>query len=274
MNDNTLVSGDWKSIIIWKLIKKSEKKHKNKDKINYSFNINSYNKNKYNYYYEIYKEIDVQTSVTCLLNINGNDFISAHYGPGIVTFYNIKDESQKKTLQKISCMNSSQCMTMIEVQKPDNNWQKDKIVVIGGYKCIYLLSVSQQSLIDKIILPGNNNVRCIINSGILNTSNGFLCGGFYDDSTYDIVHYNTKNQLGFSELVVNEISRIKDASKKEINSILFLKKNVNNESFDAKNLIVITGGKEECIKTYTEREEEEDEDEEGEGETSVINEYK
>ena len=261
MNDNTLVSGDWKSIIIWKLIKKSEKKHKNKDKINYSFNINSYNKDKYNYYYEVYKQIDVQTSVTCLLNISGNDFISAHYGPGIVTFYSIKDESQKKTLHKISCMNSSQCMTMIEVQKPDNNWQKDKIVVIGGYKCIYLLSVSQQSLIDKILLPGNNNVRCIINSGILNTSNGFLCGGYYDDSTYDIVHYNTKNQLGFSELVVNEISRIKDASKKEINSILFLKKNVKNESFDPKNLIVITGGNEECIKTYTEIENEDEEEE-------------
>ena len=59
MNNNTLVSGDWKNIIIWKLIKKEEKKHKKKEKINFSFDLLDYKKNKYNYYYEIYKEIDI-----------------------------------------------------------------------------------------------------------------------------------------------------------------------------------------------------------------------
>ena len=48
---------------------------------------------------------------------------------------------------------------------------KDKIIIVGGYKCIYLLSVKQQNLIDKITLPGNDHIRYIINSGIMNNSN-------------------------------------------------------------------------------------------------------
>ena len=256
MSNNTLVSGDWKNIIIWKLIKKSEKKHKKREKINFSFDIDKYNGNKYNYYYEIYKEIKVSTSVTSLLSIDAKSFVSAHFGGNIVTFYNITDDS-KKTLEKIKCVDSAtQCMAIIEVQKPENNWQKDKIIIVGGYKCIYLLSVKQQNLIDKITLPGNDHIRYIINSGIMNNSNGFICGGYFNQSSYDIVHYNTKCQLGFSELVVNEVSRINHASNSEINSIIFLKKNIYDESLNPKNIIVIIGGNEECIKTYVEVEEE------------------
>ena len=54
MNINTIVSGDWTHLTIWKLIKKSEKKTKKKIK-NFSFDLLDYNKNKYEYYYENYK---------------------------------------------------------------------------------------------------------------------------------------------------------------------------------------------------------------------------
>ena len=224
MSNNTLVSGDWKNIIVWKLIRKEEKKHKKKEKINFSFDIIDYNRNRYNYYYEIYKEIDISTSVTALLNIDAKNFISAHYGPGIVTFYNLLQDSTK-TIEKVKCVDSAtQCMSLVEVQKPINNWQKDKIIIVGGYKCIYLLSVKEQNLIDKISLPGNDYVKSIINSGIKTISNGFICGGLFNQDSYDIVHYNTKNHLGFTEIVIDEVSRIKDAGKGPINSIIFLKK--------------------------------------------------
>ena len=260
MSNNTLVSGDWKNITIWKLIKKEEKRHKKREKINFSFDILDYNRNKYNYYYEIYKEINISTSVTSLLNIDNKTFISAHYGPGIVTFYNIYDES-KKSIEKIKCVDSAtQCMTLIEVKKAESNWQKDKIIIVGGYKCIYLLSVKDQSLIDKITLPGNDYIKCLINSGMTNISNGFICGGLFNQYTFDLVHYNTKSHLGFNELVVNEVSRIKDTSKGAINSIIYIKKNLSDESFNQKNIIIVTGGNEQTIKTFTGIEDDEEED--------------
>ena len=260
MSNNTLVSGDWKNITIWKLIKKEEKRHKKREKINFSFDILDYNRNEYNYYYEIYKEINISTSVTSLLNIDNKTFISAHYGPGIVTFYNIYDES-KKSIEKIKCVDSAtQCMTLIEVKKAESNWQKDKIIIVGGYKCIYLLSVKDQSLIDKITLPGNDYIKCLINSGMTNISNGFICGGLFNQYTFDLVHYNTKSHLGFNELVVNEVSRIKDTSKGAINSIIYIKKNLSDESFNQKNIIIVTGGNEQTIKTFTGIEDDEEED--------------
>ena len=260
MSNNTLVSGDWKNITIWKLIKKEEKRHKKREKINFSFDILDYNRNKYNYYYEIYKEINISTSVTSLLNIDNKTFISAHYGPGIVTFYNIYDES-KKNIEKIKCVDSAtQCMTLIEVKKAESNWQKDKIIIVGGYKCIYLLSAKDQNLIDKITLPGNDYIKCLINSGMTNISNGFICGGLFNQYTFDLVHYNTKSHLGFNELVVNEVSRIKDTSKGAINSIIYIKKNLSDESFNQKNIIIVTGGNEQTIKTFTGIEDDEEED--------------
>ena len=260
MSNNTLVSGDWKNITIWKLIKKEEKRHKKREKINFSFDILDYNRNKYNYYYEIYKEINISTSVTSLLNIDNKNFISAHYGPGIVTFYNIYDES-KKSIEKIKCVDSAtQCMTLIEVKKAESNWQKDKIIIVGGYKCIYLLSAKDQNLIDKITLPGNDYIKCLINSGMTNISNGFICGGLFNQYTFDLVHYNTKSHFGFNELVVNEVSRIKDTSKGAINSIIYIKKNLSDESFNQKNIIIVTGGNEQTIKTFTGIEDDEEED--------------
>ena len=88
MNVNTIISGDYTNLTLWKLVKKSEKKHKKKVK-NFSFDLIDYNKNKYEYYYEIYREISISSSATSLLNIDNQTFISAHYGPSIVTFYNI-----------------------------------------------------------------------------------------------------------------------------------------------------------------------------------------
>jgi hypothetical protein len=256
MNDNTIVSGDWKSITIWKLIKVQEKKHKERNKINFSFDINDYKKNKYNYYYEIFKEIPISTSVTALLNIDGKNYISAHYGGGVLTFYNIYD-NDKKSIDKIKCVDSAnQCMTLIEVPKPQCNWEKDKIVVVGGYKCIYLISVKGQSLIDNISLPGNDYVKCIINSGLNGPSSGFILAGFFNHCNYSIIHYNTKIQMGFNELVVDEIAKIKEASKSSINSVIFVKKNIFDDKNGQKNFVLITAGVEKNINTFIEQDEE------------------
>ena len=103
MNNNTLVSRDWKNNIIWKLKKKEKKKDKKKEKINFSFDIIAYKKNKYNYYYEIFKEINISTSVTALLNIDGSNFVSAHYGPNLITFYNIYEDCKKKCRKYKMC---------------------------------------------------------------------------------------------------------------------------------------------------------------------------
>ena len=261
MNNNTIISGDWTNITLWKLVKKTEKKPKKKIK-NFSFDLMDYNKNKYGYYYEIYKEIGISSSVTSLLNIDNKTFISAHYGPSIVTFYNIYDETQK-TLDKIRCVDSAtQCMALIEIQNQTNN-SKEKIIVVGGYKCIYLLSVKSQSLIDKISLPGNDYIKCVINSGMHYLSNGFICAGLFNQFSYNLVHYNAKNQLGFSELVVNEISKIKEIGKSAINSVLILKKNYKDDSCNQKNIVLITAGNDQNVNSYLEKEgvDEDDEDE-------------
>jgi len=228
-----------------------------------------YNKNKYEYYYEIYKEIGISSSVTSLLNIDNKTFISAHYGPSIVTFYNIYDETQK-TLDKIRCVDSAtQCMALIEIQNQTNN-SKEKIIVVGGYKCIYLLSVKSQSLIDKISLPGNDYIKCIINSGMHYLSNGFICAGLFNQFSYNLVHYNAKNQLGFSELVVNEISKIKEIGKSAINSVLVLKKNYMDDSCNQKNIVLITAGNDQNVNSYLEKEGFDEDDEEEDDDIEII----
>ena len=268
MNVNTIISGDYTNLTLWKLVKKSEKKHKKKIK-NFSFDLIDYNKNKYEYYYEIYREISISSSATSLLNIDNQTFISAHYGPSIVTFYNIYEETSK-TLDKIRCVDSAnQCMSLIELQKNKNNL-KEKIVVIGGYKCVYLLSVKSQCLIDKIILPGNDYVKCVINSGINYSSNGFICAGLFNQFNYDLVHYNTKSQLGFNELTVREISKIEKASKSAINSILFLKKNSKDDSCNQKNIVLITAGNDQNVVSYLEKEADDEEEEDEDDDVEVI----
>jgi len=259
MSVNTLVSGDWNNITLWKLIKKTDKKPKKKIK-NFSFDLMDYNKYKYGYYYEIYKEIGVTTSVTSLLNIDNKTFVSAHYGPSTITFYNIYDDT-RKTLDKIRCVDSAnQCMTLIEVQNPLNS-SREKIIVVGGYKCIYLISVKNQTLIDKISLPQNDYIKCAINSGMHYISNGFICAGLFNQSSYNLVHYNTKSQLGFSELVVNEISKIKNIGKSAINSILLLKKDLKDDSCNQKNMVIIAAGNEQKVCSYMEIKGDNDEDE-------------
>ena len=259
MSVNTLVSGDWNNITLWKLIKKTDKKPKKKIK-NFSFDLMDYNKYKYGYYYEIYKEIGVTTSVTSLLNIDNKTFVSAHYGPSTITFYNIYDDT-RKTLDKIRCVDSAnQCMTLIEVQNPLNS-SREKIIVVGGYKCIYLISVKNQTLIDKISLPQNDYIKCTINSGMHYISNGFICAGLFNQSSYNLVHYNTKSQLGFSELVVNEISKIKDIGKSAINSILLLKKDLKDDSCNQKNMVIIAAGNDQNVCSYMEIKGDNDEDE-------------
>lgn len=90
----------------------------------------------------------------------------------------------------------------------------------------------------------------MINSGIDRISDSFICGGLFNQYSHDIVNYNIKTQLGFNELGVDEISRIKGVDKGAINSVIILKKNINNNTINQNNFIVITAGNEQCIKTY------------------------
>ena len=85
-----------------------------------------------------------------------------------------------------------------------------------------------------------------------------MCAGLFGQHSHDIVHYNTKNQLGFCEFVVNEISRIQEADKGPINSIIFVKRNIADNSYDQNNLVVITAGNEQYIKTYYETKEDDE----------------
>ena len=94
-------------------------------------------------------------------------------------------------------------------------------------------------------------------------SNGFICAGLFNQFSYNLVHYNAKNQLGFSELVVNEISKIKEIGKSAINSVLVLKKNYKDDSCNQKNIVLITAGNDQNVNSYLEKEgvDEDDEDE-------------
>ena len=92
-------------------------------------------------------------------------------------------------------------------------------------------------------------------------SNGFICAGLFNQSSYNLVHYNAKSQLGFSELVVNEVSQIKDTGKSAINSILILKKNVKDDSCNQKNMVIITAGNDQNVCSYLEKEGNDEEDE-------------
>ena len=250
LNNTTLVSGDWKHIIIWKL-KKNNKILNNKEKIiTNGFDVNDYNNNKYSYLYEIDFEYDISTNVTALLKIDKKTFISASYGSSTVTFYDINDKSTK-TLDKIKCVDSApQCMTLIRPKKADKNLENDKFIIIGGNNCIYLLSVKQKELIEKISIPDNNYIKCLINSGIDHISDSFICGGLFNQYSHDIVNYKIKTQLGFNELGVDEISRIKGVDKGAINSVIILKKNIYDNTINQNNFIVITAGNGQCIKTY------------------------
>ena len=49
----------------------------------------------------------------------------------------------------------------------------------------------------------------------------------FNQYIHDIVYMNSKAQLGFNELVSNEISRIQEADIGAINCLVILKKNIN-----------------------------------------------
>ena len=79
----------------------------------------------------------------------------------------------------------------------------------------------------------------------------------FNEYNHDIVHFNSKTQLGISELFVNEISRIQETDRGAINSLIIIKKNINDNSFNQKNVVVISGWNKGFIKSYYEKDEEE-----------------
>ena len=93
---------------------------------------------------------------------------------------------------------------------------------------------------------------------------------FVNQFNYDLVHYNTKSQLGFNELTVREISKIEKASKSAINSILFLKKNSKDDSCNQKNIVLITAGNDQNVVSYLEKEADDEEEEDEDDDVEVI----
>ena len=63
---------------------------------------------------------------------------------------------------------------------------------------------------------------------------------------------------------MNENSKIKETGKSAINSILFLKKNLKDDSCNQKNIVVIAAGNDQNVCSYLEKEGEEEEDEDDE----------
>ena len=75
----------------------------------------------------------------------------------------------------------------------------------------------------------------------------------FNQYIHDIVYLNSKTQLGFTELVINEISRIQEADIGAINCLAILKKKINMIiQVITKILLLLVG-----MKYYYEKDEEE-----------------
>ena len=230
MTDGNLIAGDWKNIVIFKPIKKSQ----NNEDIEY----------------EELNKIIINNRVTALLQVDDGIFVSAHYGIAIINFF---DTIRKNTttLKNIKCTDESpNCMCIISTGgngNEDDGSNNDKVLVIGGLQCMYFISIKYRVLIYKLFLPDATYFRSIINSGYRFFGNNIVCCGLFNNYSNDIVLYNVLSQGGHNKFNLIETHRISEADKSAINSIIFYKKKSagNNSGF-----IMVTGGNEKKLKTY------------------------
>ena len=230
MTDGNLIAGDWKNIVIWKPTKK---KGNNND-----------------YEYEELNKIVINNRVTALLQVDDGIFVSAHYGIGIINFFDTMRKNTT-TLKNIKCNDESpNCMCIISTNPNENESEGnniDKVLVIGGIQCMYFVSIKYRTLIYKLFLPDITYLRIIINSGYQFYSNNILCCGLFNNYLNDLVMYNVVSKGGHNKFNLVESFKISEADKSAINSILLMKKkNVKNSS----EFIMITGGNEQRLKTY------------------------
>lgn len=230
MTDGNLIAGDWKNIVIWKPTKK---KGNNND-----------------YEYEELNKIVINNRVTALLQVDDGIFVSAHYGIGIINFFDTMRKNTT-TLKNIKCNDESpNCMCIISTNPNENETEgnnNDKVLVIGGIQCMYFVSIKYRTLIYKLFLPDITYLRIIINSGYQFYSNNILCCGLFNNYLNDLVMYNVVSKGGHNKFNLEESFKISEADKSAINSILIIKKkNIKNSS----EFIMITGGNEQKLKTY------------------------
>lgn len=228
MTDGNLVAGDWKNIVIWKPAKKPQDSE----------------------YIEI-NRIVINNRTTALLQVDDGIFVSAHYGLGIINFFDTLKENTK-TLKNIKCTDESpNCMCIISTGvngiESDSCSNVDKILVIGGIQCMYFVSVKYLTLIYKLFLPDVTYFKSILNTGYKFYSTNIMCCGLFNSYSHDLVLYNIKNQGGYNKFELVENFRLNEADKSCINSILILKKKTSN---DASAFILLTGGNEKKLKIY------------------------
>ena len=228
MADGNLIAGDWKNIVIWRPTKKGQDIE----------------------YIEM-NRIVINSRTTALLQIDDGIFVSAHYGLGIINFFDTIKENTK-TLKNIKCTDESpNCMCIISTGAngidSDSYTNVDKILVIGGIQCMFFISVKYLSLIYKLFLPDVTYFKSILNTGYKFYSSNIMCCGLFNSYSHDLVLYNIQNKGGYNKFELVEKFRLNEADKSCINSILILKKKNSN---DASSFILLTGGNEKKLKIY------------------------
>ena len=229
MTDGNIIAGDWKNIVILQPQKK-----KGSDDIEYS-QLNN---------------IIINNRTTALLQVDEGVFVSAHYGLGIINFFDTVRKNTN-TVKSIKCSDESPgCMSIISTGSNGNEFDEsnnDKVLLVGGIQCIYFVSIKYRALIYKLFLPDVTYLRTVINTGYNYYGSNILCCGLYNNYSNEIVVYNVVSQGGYNKFKLIESFRISEADKSAINSIILMKK---KNATDSSGIVMITGGNEKKLKTY------------------------
>ena len=230
LSDGTLITGDWKYIVMYKPYKTNPKD----ESLTY---IES-------------NTILINSDVTSLLQIDYSVFVSAHSLLGMVNFYDL-GTNQSFTVRGVKCSTDSpHCLGLITTQANSNGGQSaenNKIVLVGGNQMITLISVKLKMIISKLMIPEANAIRIIINSGYNFNTNNIICSGLFRQYSFDLVNYSIiKNSNNQFQLM--ETCRYAEVDKNLINSILILKKSNAKSASDVE---MFTGGNDKIIKIYS-----------------------
>ena len=226
MRDGTIVTGDWKNIMLYK---------------------NSNNGDGNNEYKQI-NQIVINNRISCLLAINENIFVSAFYDLNMINFYDIKNNNTR-TIKNVKCTDDAQnCLCIININITET--EIEDVLVIGGPQCMYFISARYQTLINRLFLPEVTYFKVIKNCGINGYGCNVICSGLFNQYSTDLVCYKISYQRAYNKFNLMEGFRIKEADHGTINSIVFVKSKGGYEDVTQKDMFVITGGMEKVIKVY------------------------
>ena len=219
MNDGTLITGDWKNIIIYK--------------------------NNNNEYKQI-NQIAIGNKITSLLTINENIFVAACYDLRMIKFYDLKNNNNGRSLNNIKCTDDAQnCICVIDINI--NETEQDNILIIGGAQCLYFVSTKYQTLINRLFLPEVTYFKVIKKW----FESSIICSGLFNQYSIDLICYKVVYQRGYNKFNLIEGFRIRQADHGPINSILCVKSRGGNEDGTQNSEFIITGGMEKTIKVYS-----------------------